>query len=654
MTAYWQKRFEQVEARQNNLGIEYCSNLEDKYRQAMKDLDNQIRSWYERFAKNNGISASEARQLLNSKELEELKWDVEQYIKYGKQNAIDGQWKKQLENASAKFHVNRLEALKLHCQQCVEKAMGGMTDDVDELLRKVYSDTYYRSAFEIQKGTGIGFDVGKIDERKLEKIINKPWSVDEENFSTKIWKNKTKLVNTIDNELTKMVMTGASPDKVTKSIAKQMGTSYSNAQRLVLTEQAYFTSLAQKDTYSDLSVEEIEIVGTLDSDTCTECGQKDGSHFPAKDMQAGINAPPFHPYCRCTTCPYFDDMDGYRASRNDEGKTVYEIPANMKYSDWKNKFVDGGKKDDIIKKESFSDKIAKIKKDIAKNGGVVTEEHLKQAGNTLMSDLQEQKSDFKKELDDVKAELESNDVYKQIKALNDKLDNMAWDDPQYEELYQKRRILNRDKKYNELYFKVGDAEKKYYGTWETNSEDLKNKLSEIRQMGIGNHDLNKEHFNGRSPMRKIVGKAYEYYPADWVDASISKGKLKCKTVDRGYYNDWYNEIAISGYSESGQISTAFHELGHRFEHTLNTIVKAEKAFYDRRTKGCPLEWLGNGYAKSEVSRKDDFISAYMGKDYGGNAYELVSMGFEYAYTDPIKLWEDEDYAQFIYGTLCLL
>ena len=43
----------------------------------------------------------------------------------------------------------------------------------------------------------------------------------------------------------------------------------------------------------------------------------------------------------------------------------------------------------------------------------------------------------------------------------------------------------------------------------------------------------------------------------------------------------------------------------------------------------------------------------MGKDYGGRAYELVSMGFEYAYTNPTKLWEDEDFATWIYGILAL-
>ena len=100
--------------------------------------------------------------------------------------------------------------------------------------------------------------------------------------------------------------------------------------------------------------------------------------------------------------------------------------------------------------------------------------------------------------------------------------------------------------------------------------------------------------------------------------------------------------------------TAVHELGHRFERSVPGIKEQEKAFYDRRTAGLPLEWLGSGYRKDEVTRKDDFTHPYMGKDYGGSAYELVSMGFEYAYTDPLKLMKDPDMQQWIFGLLSVV
>lgn len=84
------------------------------------------------------------------------------------------------------------------------------------------------------------------------------------------------------------------------------------------------------------------------------------------------------------------------------------------------------------------------------------------------------------------------------------------------------------------------------------------------------------------------------------------------------------------------------------------IKKAEKVFYARRTAGEDLKWMGSGYRRDEKTRKDDFLHSYMGKDYGGSWYELVSMGFEYGYADPAYLMQDSDMANWIYGILSLL
>lgn len=39
----------------------------------------------QQICQNEGISLLEARKLLNTRELEEFKWSVEEYIKYGKE-----------------------------------------------------------------------------------------------------------------------------------------------------------------------------------------------------------------------------------------------------------------------------------------------------------------------------------------------------------------------------------------------------------------------------------------------------------------------------------------------------------------------------------------------------------------------------------------
>ncbi|MCE0627820.1 hypothetical protein LWF00_19575 [Clostridioides difficile] len=117
---YWRKRFEQLEEAQNNKSVKYYLELEKQYKLAMNSIEKDILAWYNRFAKNEGISLLEAKKLLNTRELEEFKWSVEEYIRHGKENAINQKWMKELENASARVHITRLEALKLQIQQQVE------------------------------------------------------------------------------------------------------------------------------------------------------------------------------------------------------------------------------------------------------------------------------------------------------------------------------------------------------------------------------------------------------------------------------------------------------------------------------------------------------------------------------------------------------
>ena len=338
---YWQGRFEQLEKASHQEAMKTYSEIEQYFIQAQKEIEKDINSWYVRFANNNEISMKEAKRLLNSNELKEFKWDVKEYIKYGHENELNETWMKELENASAKYHISRLEALKIQTQQSMEALFGNELDSVDEMVSKIYTNGYYHTMYEMQKGFNIGFDIASIDDKRLQKIVNKPWVVDERNFSERIWGNKTKLINEVHNELTRMCLTGKSPDEAIKNLSKKFNTSKAQAGNLVMTESAYFSSLAQKDCFKDLDVEKYEIVATLDSRTSAICQEQDGKVYNMNDYQPGVTAPPFHNYCRSTTVPYFEDdfeLEGQRAARDENGKTYY-VSDKMKYSDWYNKYV---------------------------------------------------------------------------------------------------------------------------------------------------------------------------------------------------------------------------------------------------------------------------------------------------------------------------
>lgn len=343
--AYWRKRFELLEQAQNELGLQCYTDIEKQYRQAQKEIESQIAVWYQRIASNNDVSIQEARRMLIGKELEEFKWDVNQYIQYGQENTINGAWIKQLENASARYHISRLEALKIQTQQSLEVLFGNQLDSIDSAMRDIYTNGYYRTAYEIQRGLGVGWDFSTLDDKQISKVINKPWAADGKNFSERIWGNRQKLVNELNTELTRNIILGRDPQKAIDAIAKKMNTSKANAGRLVMTEEAFFGSTAQNDCFKELDVEQFEIVATLDSHTSEICQEMDGKHFPMSQWEVGVTAPPFHVLCRTTTVPHFKDdfgVAGERAARGKDGKT-YFIPADMTYEEWKKSFVKGDK-----------------------------------------------------------------------------------------------------------------------------------------------------------------------------------------------------------------------------------------------------------------------------------------------------------------------
>jgi SPP1 gp7 family putative phage head morphogenesis protein len=341
---YWKQRFTQLEAAQNRKGATAYLEMEKQYKAAQNELEAQIARWYQRFADSNGISLAQAKQWLKGQDLAEFKWDVKEYIKYGKENAINGAWMQELENASSKFHISRLEALQIQTQNSLETMFAQQLGTMKKALSDVYTSGYYHTAYAVQQGFGLGWDIAGLDQVQIEKVLSRPWAVDGYNFSTRIWNSKIKLIGEVHNELSKNLLTGADPQKAIDSLAKKMGTSKSNAGRLVMTEQAYFSSAAQKDCFNDLDVEEYEIVATLDSHTSDICRSLDGKVFKMSDYKPGVTAPPFHVYCRSTTAPHFkDNFDaGERAARGADGKTYY-VPDDVTYSEWKKAFVDGDK-----------------------------------------------------------------------------------------------------------------------------------------------------------------------------------------------------------------------------------------------------------------------------------------------------------------------
>ena len=128
-----------------------------------------------------------------------------------------------------------------------------------------------------------------------------------------------------------------------------------------------------------------------------------------------------------------------------------------------------------------------------------------------------------------------------------------------------------------------------------------------------------------------------------------------KAKVRASYSKAYNRVTLS---PSDGVETMVHELGHFLEHDRPELHAKIMEFYNRRTASDTIESLskvtGNkGYAAYEVTKKDDFIDAYIGKFYNRQgSSEILTMWFTEVLTNPTRLIDkDFDYFKFIFNLL---
>lgn len=344
---YWKKRAEEIAGDQFAKIDYYKVRMQLEYLAAIKSIQKEIQYFYLKFAQNNQISYVEALRLLKSDELEEFKMDLAEFTRKAKESKNE-EWEKELNNVSYKVRITRLEALQTSINNSIENLFVKNEDNVTNLLKDIYEDTYHRNIFEIQKDTGVGTTFAKADDVALDNVISEKWKGS--NYSERIWKDRDKLVEELKTNLSQSFIRGDSVDKTTKLIANRLDVDKSRARTLVNTESAYIAQKATFNGYEATGVEQYQILATLDLHTSILCRGLDGKVFNLSDKEIGVTAPPFHPNCRTTTVAYFEGMMfGERIARDSEGK-VYYVDRNMTYKEWHDKYVKGNPKEEIVEK----------------------------------------------------------------------------------------------------------------------------------------------------------------------------------------------------------------------------------------------------------------------------------------------------------------
>jgi SPP1 gp7 family putative phage head morphogenesis protein len=334
---YWHDRAKiLVEAGEKEYA-EVIQQTTSAWRSAASAIKKELNAFFGKYAKDNKISIDEARKRLNPKELRSFREQHTLYLEEIKRlgpKAFAADYENYIKLLSAKAAVTRMNELSANLRYHYEKTACIENDLLGKSLSKSYQNGYYESMYGLQKGIGTSFDFSQPDTRAVNKAISQKWLG--ENYSSRIWNNKSKQLPILEREIQRGIARGLSSTQIAKSIELRCGVSANNAKRLAITETSYIREQANNDAYEEAGIESYEFDATLDSRTSEICSSLDGMIFKLKDKIIGVNFPPLHPRCRSTTLPYFDDIvkDGvFRAGRGLDGKTIMLDPA-LKYEDW--------------------------------------------------------------------------------------------------------------------------------------------------------------------------------------------------------------------------------------------------------------------------------------------------------------------------------
>ncbi len=331
LSSYWARRAEQ------NMDL-YQAAAEERLRvigramhAAQEQLADDAARIFNTFAKRFNLTDAEAQAAL-AEPLGRAEFDM---LRIRIARMPEGAAKTALEirvNSGAySYRISRLEALReniavqtSHVSQVIENELTGQ-------LRFTATEGYNHRMYDLQMQTGGAFAVPDVQGMKV--AIDTPWAG--ANYSSRIWSAQQKLADSLQETISSGFLSGKANAKVAREIRDRFGVSFRDAERLVQTETSYIAGKADRQAYIDAGIEEYEFITTLDSRTCKYCAPLDGSKHQVAEAEVGVNYPPIHPRCRCTTGMADDQpVTGYRRGRDGNGKSVL-LPADMTYAEWK-------------------------------------------------------------------------------------------------------------------------------------------------------------------------------------------------------------------------------------------------------------------------------------------------------------------------------
>lgn len=342
--AYWKSRAKWRQAAYDRAGDKVIATVLDAYGRAYRQTRDDVAKIVETYARDKNMTQTAAMKMLQENAgrgvIERLREEAAAIADPAKRAEIV----RRLDASYYAGRISRKEAIMEAARVQLSAAADVQIAATEKLLMKSAADAFARTAFDVQRVAGYGFDLSGVSLRRVQSALKTTWSGQQ--FSARVWKNTETAARLAQKTVVENILSGKAAKETWDALVKESGSSVMAANRIMRTEMNYVTGQAEMEAFKDAEIDKYRFTVVFDGRVCERCAEMDGRVFAVSDQRVGVNMHPLHPFCRCGVEPIlpFETEGGERWARRISDGQEEKISADISYGEWKMRFAKGAKK----------------------------------------------------------------------------------------------------------------------------------------------------------------------------------------------------------------------------------------------------------------------------------------------------------------------
>lgn len=360
--SYWELRaVKQENDMQKNLA-KTQNTIAKAYLDAQKYLTDEANKLFKRLESQNDMTEQEAKTALNARVSDSSILEYKRLANQIETPELQKWAQKQLYTLAMKSRITRIEDLRAKSYLVAKRVADIEYKEQTNFYIDVIHDSYKNAVAEdvvqqlTQKGITFedwktsnivpievwnkkniatnGHELKELSTEYTKNILESHWKGS--NYSKRIWGDTDALAKRLEHLFTVESMTGMSEREMAQMIAKEFSTSTFVAKRLIRTEANYMSTQGKLKAWQAQGIEKYQIIAILDLRTSKICRHEDKKVYLVKDMKIGVNAPPFHVFCRSSVIAYYEERSNKGATtvRDPISGESFTMPSGTTYTQW--------------------------------------------------------------------------------------------------------------------------------------------------------------------------------------------------------------------------------------------------------------------------------------------------------------------------------